>query len=304
VDDDRPWCFFSGGPVPGECTDINWDNGGGGSRFTQADFDAIYANFVSQLKVQDEGAVIASPDDEPDYYFHWMRDAALSIKTFLDLNDDDYAAVAEVADAYLGWVELVQGKNDPNGIDVRVEPKFEVPSGEPFTGGWCRPQNDGPSLRAMAVAQYGNILLDQGLDDEANRAWELVLKDIEWVLGGWADNGCDLWEEIQSTDFFWNRMGYVFALFRVADFAERIGEDGDQYRNLADTIRDTIPVSCNIAIQCRILRYSHRFRATREMATCGSRTTAQRARTLRSFTPWLPSASSSTGRTRRRRRPP
>ena len=30
----------------------------------------------------------------------------------------------------------VQNKQDPNGIDVRIEPKFEIPSGDPYTGGW------------------------------------------------------------------------------------------------------------------------------------------------------------------------
>ena len=31
-------------------------------------------------------------------------------------------------------------------VDVRVEPKFEIPSGTPYEGGWCRPQTDGPGL--------------------------------------------------------------------------------------------------------------------------------------------------------------
>ena len=35
---------------------------------------------------------------------------------------------------YLGWVGKVQQKNDPNGIDVRIEPKFTIPDGEPYTG--------------------------------------------------------------------------------------------------------------------------------------------------------------------------
>ena len=47
----------------------------------------------------------------------------------------------------------VQHKEDPNGIDVRVEPKFTIPDGNPYTGGWCRPQTDGPALRAMALSK-------------------------------------------------------------------------------------------------------------------------------------------------------
>jgi hypothetical protein len=46
---------------------------------------------------------------------------------------------------YAEWVEKVQHKPDPN-VDVRVEPKFTIPDGEPYTGGWCRPQTDGPGI--------------------------------------------------------------------------------------------------------------------------------------------------------------
>ena len=36
---------------------------------------------------------------------------------------------------------------NPNGIDARCEPKFYIETMEPYDGGWCRPQNDGPALR-------------------------------------------------------------------------------------------------------------------------------------------------------------
>ena len=36
---------------------------------------------------------------------------------------------------------------NPNGIDPRCEPKFYIETMEPYDGGWCRPQNDGPALR-------------------------------------------------------------------------------------------------------------------------------------------------------------
>jgi glucoamylase len=78
------------------------------------------------------------------YYYHWMRDAGLSIKAWLDINDNNYDTVATEVDAYTRWVEMVQHKVDPNGIDIRIEPKFSIPDGEPYTGGWCRPQTDGP----------------------------------------------------------------------------------------------------------------------------------------------------------------
>lgn len=44
-----------------------------------------------------------------------------------------------------------QGFEDPNGIDVRIEPKYYLPDGPVFDEGWCRPQNDGPGLRAISL---------------------------------------------------------------------------------------------------------------------------------------------------------
>jgi hypothetical protein len=80
-----------------------------------------------------------------------MRDAGLSIKAWLDVNDNDYGTVATEVGAYAGWVETVQHKVDPNGIDVRVEPKFTIPDAEPYTGGWCRPQTDGPGESSLVL---------------------------------------------------------------------------------------------------------------------------------------------------------
>ena len=53
---------------------------------------------------------MASPDDDPDYYYHWMRDGALSIKTWLDINANDYNSVKDVVDPYVAWVTKVQNQ--------------------------------------------------------------------------------------------------------------------------------------------------------------------------------------------------
>ena len=143
----------------------------------------------------------------------------------MDINDNDYNAVKDVLEAYLGWVGKVQQKNDPNGIDVRIEPKFTIPDGEPYTGGWCRPQTDGPGLRAMAVSKWGLILVGEGMTDQArSQAWPLVSYDMEWVTANWAQSGCDLWEEFTSDDFYWNRMAFVYSLNTAAEFADAIGK--------------------------------------------------------------------------------
>lgn len=43
-------------------------------------------NYIDNLNVDNNGAVVAAPDyNTPggSYYFHWMRDAALSMRTYM-----------------------------------------------------------------------------------------------------------------------------------------------------------------------------------------------------------------------------
>ena len=62
-------------------------------------------------------------DSGGSYYYHWMRDAGLSIKAWLDINDNDYDKSKDVLNAYVKWVNVVQHKPDPNDIDVRIGKK-------------------------------------------------------------------------------------------------------------------------------------------------------------------------------------
>ena len=58
------------------------------------------------------------------------------------------------------------------------------------------------------------------------------------MLTGWPETGCDLWEEVRSDDFFWNRMAFIYCLGVAADFSDRIGESmGDTYRATAEDIK-------------------------------------------------------------------
>ena len=77
--------------------------------------------YFSKFETPNQGAVVASPDDDTpggSYVYHWMRDGALSIKTLMDVSNDDLDAVRSVIDPYVDWVEVVQHKPDAN-VDVR-----------------------------------------------------------------------------------------------------------------------------------------------------------------------------------------
>lgn len=107
---------------------------------------------------------------------------------------------------YVQFTLKTQTENDPNGIDVRVEPKFDLPNGEVYTGGWCRPQTDGPALRAKSLMMYANSLIKAGQQSYVNQyLWTnnqqtynggAIKFDLDWVVNNWQQNGCDLWEEV------------------------------------------------------------------------------------------------------------
>ena len=68
-----------------------------------------------------------------------MRDGSLSMRAFMEINDYKYNAISSKMSDYIEWVITVQSEPDPNNIDIRTEPKFNLPNGDVFTGGWCRP---------------------------------------------------------------------------------------------------------------------------------------------------------------------
>merc|ERR1719456_1946282 len=90
------------------------------------------------------------------------------------------ADVEEKMDSWLAWVERSGNQADPNGIDILTEPKFLIPSGKPFTGGWCRPQNDGPGLRAITL-----MALAKKNPGVAERAWSSVKRELDWIVANY-----------------------------------------------------------------------------------------------------------------------
>ena len=70
----------------------------------------------------------------------------------------------------------------------------------------------------------------------------LVKNDLDWVAENWASSGCDLWEELTSNDFFWNRYVDRASLHMGAQFADQVG-DADaaaKYRAASKQIEQTL----------------------------------------------------------------
>lgn len=84
------------------------------------------------------------------------------MKAYFEINDYNLDTVKTDMQQYAQFVLHIQSESDPHGIDIRTEPKFELPDGDVYEGGWCRPQTDGPGLEAITFITYANKLLDAG----------------------------------------------------------------------------------------------------------------------------------------------
>lgn len=50
----------------------------------------MYKLFDANINIQGKGGIVAAPDFQTpigSYYYHWMRDAALTMRTYMELND-------------------------------------------------------------------------------------------------------------------------------------------------------------------------------------------------------------------------
>ncbi|KAL4947229.1 Six-hairpin glycosidase-like protein [Aspergillus filifer] len=191
--------------------------------------DGILANIGASgayAKTAKAGVVIASPSTEnPDYYYTWTRDAALTMKVLVDLFHNGNLGLQTVLEEYTNSQAYLQTVSNPSGglaSGGLAEPKFNVDM-TAFTGSWGRPQRDGPALRATTLIDFGNWLIDNGYSSYAiNNIWPIVRNDLSYVAQYWSQSGYDLWEEVNSMSFFTVAVQHR-ALVEGSTFATRVG---------------------------------------------------------------------------------
>ncbi len=192
------------------------------------------------------GTVVASPQKEnPDYWYHWVRDAALVVDVVLSLENTENINSKEFL---FDFVEVTRINQNRSGFDGLGEPKYYV-NGDPYDGPWGRPQNDGPALRAIVLIKLANKLLDKGqfrwVQENLYRAElpanTVIKKDLEYVLHKWRDASFDLWEEIKGQNFY-TRMVQRLALYEGAELAKRMNDPqaAIEYRNQAKSIEASL----------------------------------------------------------------
>ena len=180
------------------------------------------------------GVVVASPERiSPPYYFHWVRDAALTMRTVVTLSETasntEHARLEKIIFDYVQFSRSNQLAATLTGLG---EPKFNI-DGSAYQLGWCRPQNDGPALRAMTLSRFAFDLLASGreatvrerLYDGAMPTSTVIKADLEFVSNHWRDDGCDIWEETRGQHFY-TRLVQWRALSTGAELARRLGDAG------------------------------------------------------------------------------
>ncbi|KAI4600542.1 glycoside hydrolase 15 protein [Pestalotiopsis sp. 9143b] len=175
------------------------------------------------------GLVLASPSQsDPDYYYHWTRDAALTFKALIDRFVENYDAdlQTEITNYITGQARLQTVSNPSGSLSDGTglgEPKFNTDFSA-FTGAWGRPQRDGPALRATALITYGKWLVSNGYTSTATSVvWPIIRNDLHYVAQYWNQTGFDLWEEVQGSSFFTIAAQHR-ALVEGSNFAAQVGD--------------------------------------------------------------------------------
>jgi glucoamylase len=203
-----------------------------------------------------KGAVVASPvlgayDPEPDYFFHWYRDSAVVIDALRLLFEDSNVecnALAHFAD----FVQFSLSLRDLDGRAlsgsswrehiaadyrqfVRTDEDLAAALGEAIAGEtrvnpdgtldiskWPRPQNDGPSMRALTLLRWRHSTrFETRLAHDVD---SLLRLDLEYTRRHWRENCFDIWEEEKGLHYYGLRVAAA-ALDAGAGWYEHVGED-------------------------------------------------------------------------------
>jgi glucoamylase len=185
--------------------------------------------------------VVAAPGGNPEYQFHWTRDAAITMhEVMVQLKEASPGRERErLREIYRRYVAF---SRSVSAVGPLGEPKFHL-DGRQFVHPWGRPQNDGPALRANGNLAYAEWLLDHDGAAEVHSDLfgdapsSLIRRDLDYVADHWREKTFDVWEE-ELADHFYTRAAQAQALRRGARLAERLGDTGTaaRYRQVADEI--------------------------------------------------------------------
>lgn len=144
------------------------------------------------------GAVIAASDSRYQYY--WKRDGALTLRALVQLfqEEKDPAAKQRYLSMLNSSVSFIQKTQDASVLNDVI---FTLDGNRLDKTNWGRPQQDGPALEAIALAEVVRSLKADGTADPAPSALALK-RDLDFISLHWRDMGYDTWEMDYGFHFF------------------------------------------------------------------------------------------------------
>ncbi|XDA97397.1 glycoside hydrolase family 15 protein [Sulfitobacter sp. LCG007] len=213
------------------------------------------------------GSILASPRmgdwaPEPDYFHHWIRDAAIALSAVPLAIEADPEAGAFWRQAVRDHVDFSLHISDPdrrgpevNPLKPATRPDFQrflrpdaelaglagtrwleeprfVADGTPDLENWSRPQDDGPALRAAGLMRLQDFL------PEANgeKAETLIARDLAHVLAVAGRPAIGPWEEAPARRTTFTLISQWDALDRAA----ARGQSGGDWRGAAEDLEALI----------------------------------------------------------------
>jgi glucoamylase len=221
-----------------------------------------------------KGSIVASPvlaswDPDPDYFFHWYRDSAVVIDALRLLYEDGVLgpeALSHVAD----FVRFTLGLTRVDGRELVGSPSWRAKVTEEFAkylrddtelgachgeaiaadtrvnpdgtldiSKWCRPQHDGPPLRALALLRWARSAKFDA--DVAADMAELIVTDLSFTRVHWREPSFDIWEE-EAGQHYYTLCVSAAALSEGAEWLEGRGsrEQAAACRLESEIIRRTL----------------------------------------------------------------
>lgn len=210
------------------------------------------------------GMVVASPSrSNPDYYYDWVRDTALTYRALIDYYE--LSRDQKIKKMIFTWIDAESYRQNQPTFTGLGEPKYFI-DGSGYTGGWGRPQNDGPALRAIAMIKFARLMLKEGNQDYVLKklyhgvipANSPIKKDLEYTGHHWREPSFELWEEELGMHFY-TLLAQHTALQEGAKLANELGDGGaaDFYQQQSNLIANMLKsqfMDSNIGIKATIRR--------------------------------------------------
>lgn len=189
------------------------------------------------------GIIIASPSEEPPYKYHWIRDSALVMRTFIDIYKKTQDPV--YFQYIINYLENESKLQNLETICGLGEPKYNIDC-TAYMGDWGRPQNDGPALRGIILFKIIEIFQYKYDILISNLIIPIILKDLNYILKNYKNTSFDIWEELNGWHFY-TRMVQVKFLKYCIKFSKILEYSNDNlmilkktYHELCESLQDHI----------------------------------------------------------------